>query len=134
MNERQKAESEKHEKRQKSKFENNVFQISKVPCLCNFVFLLLGCVCIKIREEECKTYPNCLTLSVFFRTARRGVLAGLRRTLLQTPARAASSDADLRHNPQCSEEYEPCTDEGAISFAALDINEGTHPPGSTWRR
>ena len=53
---------------------------------------------------------------------------------LHIAQKCCGSDADLRHNPQCSEEYEPCTDEGAISFAALDINEGTHPPGSTWRR
>ena len=53
---------------------------------------------------------------------------------LHIAQKCCGSDADLRHNPQCTEEYEPCTDEGAISFAALDINEGTHPPGSTWRR
>jgi hypothetical protein len=53
---------------------------------------------------------------------------------LHVAQKCCSSDADLRKNPPCEQEYKPCSEEGAISFEALDVSEGTTPPNSVWRR
>ena len=53
--------------------------------------------------------------------------------LIHIPQKCCATHGDLKH-PGCDVPYKPCGREGSIAFDAVDVNEGTHPVGSTWRR